>query len=134
MADQLTLEVVTPEKIALRATADEVIVPAYDGLRGILPGHEPLVTNLRLGELSYQKGGRAHSMVIGTGLLEVRNDVVNVLVESAQKPEEIDVAALESARRAAGERLHRIDEATDYQKAQSELERTEIYLQVAGKR
>jgi F-type H+-transporting ATPase subunit epsilon len=130
----LTLEVVTPERLALQATADEVIVPAYDGARGILPGHEPLVTSLRLGELVYRQGDRARSLVVGAGLLEVRGDVVNVLVELARKPAEIDVAAMEQARQAAQTRLRQTDPTIDHQATQRELEAAETYLRVAAKR
>jgi F-type H+-transporting ATPase subunit epsilon len=134
MAGVLMLEVVTPERLVLKTDADEVIVPAYDGARGILADHEPLVTNLRLGELIYQRAGRAYSLVIGTGLLEVRDNVVNVLVETARMPEEIDRAEVEARKKAALEQLHRVDDQVDYAKAQAQVEEADVQLDVGAKR
>jgi F-type H+-transporting ATPase subunit epsilon len=133
MASALTLDVVTPERLVLQAQADEVIVPAYDGFRGILPGHEALVTPLKFGELTYRSGGQTHSLVVGAGLVEVRNDLVNVLVESARKPDEIDASAAETTKRAAQEKLHRVDDKIDYQAVQAEVERADVLLEVSKK-
>ena len=133
MASALTLDVVTPERLVLQAQADEVIVPAYDGFRGILPGHEALVTTLKFGELTYRTGGQTHSLVVGAGLVEIRNDFVNVLVESARKPKEIDVAGAESTKRAAQEKLHKVDDKIDYQAVQAEVERADALIEVSKK-
>jgi F-type H+-transporting ATPase subunit epsilon len=134
MQGALTLEVVTPERLVLKTDCDEVIVPAYDGARGILADHEPFVTTLRLGALSWRREGRLHPLVVGEGLLEVRENLVNVLVESARMPEEIDLAAMESARKAALERLQRGGDQVDYLKTQAEVEAAEVHLEVGAKR
>ena len=51
MAKTLTLEMVTPEKVALTQTADFVVLPAFEGEMGVLPGHEPYLVQLKEGEV-----------------------------------------------------------------------------------
>jgi F-type H+-transporting ATPase subunit epsilon len=56
MPDTFQLEIVTPERMIVKDSADEVQIPGSDGFLGVLPGHAPLITELSAGELSYRKG------------------------------------------------------------------------------
>jgi F-type H+-transporting ATPase subunit epsilon len=87
----LDLEVVTPEREVVHEKVDEVQVPGRDGYLGILPGHAALLSELGIGELSYKSGGREHYLAVLGGFVEVREDHVRVLADSAEKPEEIDI-------------------------------------------
>jgi F-type H+-transporting ATPase subunit epsilon len=58
MPDTLILEVVTPERRVVRDSVSSVQVPGLTGYLGILPGHTPLLTELGIGALSYEKGGQ----------------------------------------------------------------------------
>ena len=53
---KLTLEIVTPDRSLLREEVDEVVVPGTEGELGILPGHTPLLSTLKIGELWYRQG------------------------------------------------------------------------------
>lgn len=104
MADlptKLYLTVVTRERKILEAEADEVVLPASDGEIGILPGHTPLLTTLRIGPLRYRNGSEIGRLVISWGFAEVLPDRVIVLAERGVLPEEMDPARAEEERRRA---------------------------------
>jgi F-type H+-transporting ATPase subunit epsilon len=102
MADTIHLEIVTPEKMALDTDVDSVQIPGLDGELGILPGHTPLISQLKpAGLLTYVQGGTTSQLVISEGFVEVMPDRVKVLAEWAERPDEIDVKrAIEAKERA----------------------------------
>ena len=102
---KLTLTVVTRERKIIDVEADEVILPASDGEIGVLPGHTPLLTTLRIGPLRYRAGNKVESFVISWGFAEVLPDRVIVLAERGILPSEIDAAAAEAERVAAEKEL-----------------------------
>ena len=105
MAEQipskLHLVVVTRERKIVEADVDEVILPAYDGEIGVLPGHTPLLAMLKVGIMRYRAGGKTSSLVLTWGFAEVLPDRVIVMAETARLPAEIDAAAAEQSRREA---------------------------------
>ena len=138
LPDSIELVVVTPERQLLRQSVVEVTVPGGDGCLGILPGHAPLITELGIGELTYRvKGGTdvGHLAVL-SGFAEVLGDRVTVLAETAEKPEEIDVARAEEAKKRAEQRLASAssDPNIDWSRAAVALQRSLIRIQVARKR
>jgi F-type H+-transporting ATPase subunit epsilon len=134
LPETLTLEVVTPERQLVREHALEVQLPGSNGYLGILPGHAPLMTELGLGELSYQKGKRLSYLTVIGGYAEVLADRVIVLAEIAEAAEEIDVNRARAARQRAEQRLARIGEHdVDWDRAAFALERALLRLQVAAK-
>jgi F-type H+-transporting ATPase subunit epsilon len=92
MAEQIQLEVVTPERRVLAEAVDSVTVPGMNGELGILPGHTPLISQLQTGVLSYTKNGATERLHVSGGFVEVNADRVSVLAEIAERPEEIDAA------------------------------------------
>src|SRR6202048_3645302 len=107
LPESIELVVVTPEGQLLPQTVVEVTLPGGDGCLGILPGHAPLITELGIGELTYRAKGpaQAEHFAIISGLAEVLGDRVTVLAETAERPEEIDVARAEEAKKRAEQRL-----------------------------
>jgi F-type H+-transporting ATPase subunit epsilon len=91
MSDALELEVVTPDREVVRESVAEVQVPGREGYLGILPGHTPLLSELGIGALSYQKGGQRVYVAVLGGVVEVLADHVTVLADNAERAEEIDV-------------------------------------------
>jgi F-type H+-transporting ATPase subunit epsilon len=102
---QLTLEIVTPDRAVAHAEVDEVEIPGQDGYLGVLPGHTPLLTSLKVGEMWYRQGGERHFLSVAFGFAEVLPDRVIVLARMAEQAEDIDVARAEAAKRRAEERL-----------------------------
>ena len=110
MADKLFLSLVTPEKeMVVDAEVDQVNIPGFDGDMGILANHAPLLTILRPGRFSYQKGVEEIELVISQGYAEVTDNRVTVLAETAEFVHEVDHDRAETAR-AAAEKL--LEEAT----------------------
>lgn len=128
------LEIATPDRLLVRTDAEEAQIPGRAGYMGILPQHAPLISELKMGELSYRQGGRTERLAVSWGYVEVLPDRVTVLVEAAEKPEEIDVPRAEEARRRAEQRIQRPDPDTDLNRAMVALERALVRLQVAGKK
>jgi F-type H+-transporting ATPase subunit epsilon len=138
LPESIELILVTPERQLLRETVVEVTLPGGDGCLGILPGHAPLITELGIGELTYRAKGAsaaAHLAII-SGFAEVLGDRVTVLAETAERPEEIDVARAQEAKKRAEERLAAAvgDPTVDWDRAAVALQRSLIRIQVAGKR
>ena len=100
----LQLEIVTPEARVYEDTVDSVVVPTTSGDIGILPGHIPLVTEVKDGEIIVEKGGSSDSLAVSKGFAQVVGDKVSVLAENAIQIEEIDeqevLAAQERAEKA----------------------------------
>jgi F-type H+-transporting ATPase subunit epsilon len=135
MADKINLEIVTPERLALREQVDEVTLPGLDGELGILPDHTPLISQLRTGILTYRQGGERRQMHVSGGFAEVLSDRVSVLSDIAERPEEIDVERARQSKERAEQRLLQQVSGTadiDFRRAQLKLERALIRLQVGG--
>ena len=99
--DKIDLEVVTPERLVLSETVDEVILPGGDGYLGVLPGHAPLLTSLMAGEVSYRVGDRTRYLAVSGGFAEVLRNKVTVLAETCERAEEIDLDRAKRARERA---------------------------------
>ena len=84
MAEQIQLEVVTPERRVLAEAVDSVNVPGANGELGILPGHTPLISQLQTGTLTYVQDGKSSSLHVTGGFVEVHDDHVSVLAEGTE--------------------------------------------------
>ena len=95
------VSIVTGDRLVYDGPADRVIVPSIEGQIAILPYHAPLLAAIEPGELRLVRGEREESFSVGGGFVEVLDNDVTVLADSAERPEEIDVARAEAARRRA---------------------------------
>jgi F-type H+-transporting ATPase subunit epsilon len=131
----LKLDIVTIEKQAFSGDVDMVIAPGAEGELGILPRHAALITALSEGELRFKQGEEEHVFAIGGGYLEVLDDVVTVLADSAERAAEIDIARAEEAR-ARAERMLKEGPAdpVDRKIIEGALRRSKVRLRVARKR
>lgn len=133
MAQQLQLEVVTPERRVLSESVDAVTAPGLGGELGILPGHTPLISQLQTGVLSYTTGGKTLQLHVSGGFIEVKDDTVSVLAEVAERPEEIDAARARLAREHVEKQLTAWSGTEeDFEQARAKLERSVVRLQLAG--
>ncbi|MCY3767157.1 MAG: F0F1 ATP synthase subunit epsilon [Gemmatimonadetes bacterium] len=111
------LEIVTPEKTVYSGEVNSLRAPGTEGGFGVLAGHHPMLSSLRIGELVFSAGDEGpKSVAIGGGFAEVQRDRVTVLAETAEFAQDIDVNRAEAARDRARELLARrreqqIDEA-----------------------
>src|SRR2546421_11075783 len=115
--DTLHVEIVTAERELYSGEANMVSAPGTEGRLGILPRHAALLTTLSPGALNIKLGDAEEPIFVSGGFLEVSNNSVIVLADTAELAEEIDQARAEEARRRAQEHLAQ---------AQSDIERAEL--------
>src|SRR5215471_3690801 len=106
MAESFQLEIVTPEKLVVKDSAEEVQIPGRNGYLGVLPGHAPLITELGAGEISYRSRGQLHRFSLAWGFAEVLPDRVTVLAETVERANEIDLPRAQQSLKKAEESLH----------------------------
>jgi F-type H+-transporting ATPase subunit epsilon len=97
MAETLELEIATPERELVRERVREVQVPGKNGYLGILPGHASLIGLLGIGVLTYDVRGEKRYMAVHNGFIEVADDHVRVLADTAERAEEIDIPRAKNA-------------------------------------
>ena len=91
MADKrLTLELVTPEKVAMSAPADFVVLPSLNGEMGVLPGHQSFLVQLSAGEVRVTAGDDIKRFAVSGGFAEIKNDTVSLFTETAEDASQID--------------------------------------------
>lgn len=152
MPGTMQLVIVTPERQLLSFDVSEVTLPGAEGELGVLPGHAPLITELGIGELSYRGAyetpsattdetgepefrppdWRPHVAII-RGFAEILGDRVTVLAETAERPEEIDIARAKAALERAEKRIAAGAGAQDidWDRATGALQRAMVRLKVA---
>ena len=134
MAEKLKLELVTPYKRVLSEEVDEVTAPGAIGEFGVLPDHTPLLTTLKIGELAYKKEGQTYYVAVNWGYVEVENNVMNVLVETAEPADQIDLERAQAALGRAEQALKTLsDDDKNFKIMEAALERAIIRVQVANK-
>ena len=131
MAGQILLEVVTPEHLLLSKQVDEVIAPGSEGEFGVLPGHAPFITTLKIGELQYKVGDAWSSMSVLWGYAEVNPTKVTILAEIAEKAEDIDVERATQKVAEAEQRLKVGGLPSDLKEAQISLEKARLRKRIA---
>jgi len=92
---KLAFTLVTREKKILEESVDEVVLPAINGAIGVLPGHTPLLAELKVGEATYRIGTKESRVVMSWGFAEVLPDRVIVIAEGAMRADEMDVESIE---------------------------------------
>jgi F-type H+-transporting ATPase subunit epsilon len=134
MAEKMKLEILTPYSKVLDMEVDEVTATGKIGEFGVLPGHAPFLTSLRIGELAYKNNGITEHMALNWGYFEIQDDRIIVLVETAEASDEIDLERAKAALGRAEEALKKLTaEDKQFKVYEAALERALIRVQVAGK-
>lgn len=130
--DKLDFEIVTPERLVLSETVDEVVLPGTEGYLGVLPGHTPLLTSLIPGEVVYKADGKERFLAVSGGFAEVLPNKVSIVAETAERAEEIDIGRAEQSRDVAEKSLKGEASEQDLLEAGARLKRAVTRIQVAG--
>lgn len=133
MTNKVILEIVTPYGQVLSEEVDEVSLAGSEGDFGVLAGHVPFLTTLKIGILSYKKGNETLYVFVNSGYVEVTGEKVIVMADSAEKAADIDVERAKASLKRAEERLKKIEEY-DFARATASLERATIRIQLAQRR
>jgi len=139
MAKHIKLEIVTPDKAVVSEDVQIVMAPGSLGEFGVLVGHTPFLTTLKVGIVRYtDAGGQERRVFISGGFAEALPDKVTILAESAERRRDIDIerakAALERAQKRLAEMARK--EEVDFTRARAALERAlqRLKLSESGRR
>jgi F-type H+-transporting ATPase subunit epsilon len=134
MAEKLLLELVTPYKKVLSEEVDMITASGASGEFGVYPGHASFLTSLKIGTLVYLQGGETFHLALNWGYFEVTHDKVTILVETAERADEIDLDRAIAALGRAEEALKKLTpEDKDFIAHEAALQRALVRMQVAGK-
>lgn len=126
---KLLLEIVTPQGLVFSEEIDEVTAAGSEGEFGVLPGHVPFVTVLKIGMLTCKTGNETKIFFVNWGYAEIGPDKVMILADSAERSDDIDVERAKAAMKRAEERLKKADEI-DFRRAELAVERAVTRMQV----
>lgn len=128
----LTLEIVTPERVVLTEEGVEsVTVPGALGELTLLPQHAALMTELEPGPLVVRKGGVETDIALSGGFLEIMNDKITILADTAERSDEIDAARAQAARDRARAELREHQADINIAAVMASIERAQARLRVA---
>jgi F-type H+-transporting ATPase subunit epsilon len=134
MADELMLEIVTPEKMAFAGKIEEVTIPGTEGEFGVLRGHEAFLSSVDVGELSFTKDGKKTYYAVNTGYAEVTSGKVTILLETAERSDDIDKNRALKAKDNAETRLGQLTkEDVQYEIMRAALNRALVRINVTEK-
>ena len=136
MAENIKIEVVTPEKQVVNDLAQIVMAPGSMGEIGVLSGHTPFMTSLDTGAIHYRdENGKDQFVFVSGGFAEALPDKVTILAESSERMEDIDVDRAKAAVERAEKRLieDRAKEKVDIARAKAALDRAVVRIRIAGR-
>jgi F-type H+-transporting ATPase subunit epsilon len=116
MPNKLTLSLVAPDRLLASCEVDEIYAAGSEGDMGILPGHAALFCSLKSGEFRYTNGGVTEYAAVDGGFMEVLEDKVTVLADSAELGSGIDYEAAKALKEEREQELdkHKGDGEADY--------------------
>jgi len=126
----IAVDIVTPERRVLQTQADSVVVHAIDGELGILAHHTPLVAQLAPGEIRLRMGDQTQYFAVSGGFVEVQDNHVTVMAETAEMAHEIDVERARLAAERARELIKTAKSDVDLAQAEAALRRALARLHV----
>lgn len=131
----LTVRVIAPDKTVWDSEAEEVILPSTTGQLGILSGHAPLLSALDIGVMRVRPGKDWVPIALMGGFAEIENNEVTILVNGAERGENIDKEAARTAFTEAQSRLEKVqgeDNRQEKIQATQALKRARARFQAAG--
>lgn len=136
MAENIKLEIVTPEKSVVSEDVQIVMAPGALGEFGVLSGHTPFMSTLKMGAVHYRdEKGIERFVFVSGGFAEALSDKVTILAESAERRVNIDLARAKSAMQRAQDRLASEDaKDLDFERARAALERAIHRIRLAETR
>lgn len=129
-----TLTIVTAERQVFSEEVDALVAPGIDGQLGILPNHAPLMTQLQPGEMTVRSGNDETVLVVTGGFMEVLNNRVTILADTAEMDVEIDLERAEAALERAGGLVEDRPENIDLTRALQAFQRAQVRVGLARRR
>ena len=129
-----SLKVIASDKIFFDGRAEVLIIPEIDGEKAILAHHEDMVIAIKIGDMKFRLEDNTWvTAVIGQGFAQVINNRVSVLVDTAERPEDIDAARAKDALERAKEQLRQKQSLQDFHLSQASMARAMSRLKSTSK-
>lgn len=134
MANSFYLKVISANRIFFSGRCESIVVPEFDGEKEILAHHENMVIAINRGDMRFKPEGENEwqEAVVGMGLVEIMNNRVTLLVETAERPEEIDIARAQEAKERAEEQMRQKQSIHEYYHSRASLARAMARIKVAS--
>jgi F-type H+-transporting ATPase subunit epsilon len=134
MADKLFhLEIVTPRRVTFSGEVQSFSAPGVMGGFQVLHSHAPLLSAVAIGEVKLlDTDGKESRYATSGGFVEVRNNKVVFLAETAERSDEIDGDRAKAAQERARKRLIERAKEMDMERARAALLRAVNRLRIAG--
>lgn len=128
------LEVIATDKVFFKGRCQRLVIPIADGEKAVLPHHEDMVIAIVPGEMRItpEEGETVHA-ALGSGLVQIMNNRVMLLVDTAERPEDIDRRRAEEARERAEEQLRQGKSLAEHSHFEASLARSLARLRVRDK-
>ena len=133
MAKEFNLKITTCDRSFYDGPCESIVLPAIDGEHGVLADHEPMVTAIVSGECRFTANGKQNIIAVGQGFAEIKPEQVEVIVDTAEYPEEIDARRAEEAKKRAEEAMRQKQSILEYNHSQAALSRAMTRLKVKGR-
>ena len=119
------LKVIASDHVFYNGNCEALVVPAHDGEVGILPHREAMILAIQEGELKFRIPGEQeyHHAVVGLGIVQVANNRVTVVVDTAERPEDIDEVRAKQALERAKEQLRQKQSIREYYMSKASMAR-----------
>ena len=133
--DTFGLKIIASDRVFYEGRCRKLVIPAPDGEKGILPNHENMVIAVVIGEAMLQfEEGEWVNLAVGAGFLEIVNNRVTMLVQTAEKPEDIDARLAQEQMEYAEEKLRQKQSIQEYYRTQASLSRAMNRLKVSKRK
>ena len=134
MANSFKLKLIAPDGVKYEEEANEAILPTENGQIAILPNHMPLIALLKPGEIIIKNGKDEHHLATEGGIVEVCNNLVKILVDTAESVHNLDELKIAEAKKNAEERIKNAKNDTEFADAAAALEKQIAKLRFISKR
>jgi F-type H+-transporting ATPase subunit epsilon len=132
---KLTVEIITGERVVYsQDEVDSVVAPGAAGALGILPGHAKLVSLLSQGEMSIRRQGEEDFFAVFGGFIEVTDNKVIILADSAERASDIDLERVASARENAESALRNREAVANLAEVEESLRRAAVRERIGQRR
>ena len=130
--DTFGLKIIASDKVFYEGRCRNLIIPAPDGEVGLLPHHENMVIAIEVGIARMEvEAGEWNEIAVGTGFAEIVNNRVTLLVDTAERPEDIDVRRAQEQKERAEEQMRQKRSLQQYYHTQASLARAMNRLRLA---
>lgn len=134
MSKTFKLKLVAPDGVKYNEDATEVLLPTSNGQIAILADHASLITVLKPGEIIIKNGSKEDYLSTDGGTVEVHNNLVKILADTAERAENLDEMAIVEAQKKAKERMEQAKNDTEYADAYGYMEKQLARLSFIKKR